>query len=125
MEIDKSCSLKVIKALNYATVLIIAANAILRFFNFDKVTDPFYFILTFYMLFFAALLLIAEIGIKRILVYIEFLNGRMGKGLYIIFIGLLMFDDKFKLDMLFGIAVFLVGIFNILLSCMTLKAKED
>ena len=125
MEIDKSCSIKVVKILNYVSALIIILDVVMRFFNFQTATDPFYFILTFYLIGFAVLLAIAEAGIKKILVYIEFLNGRMGKGLFIVFIGLLMFDEKFKSDLFIGIAVFLIGVFNIMVSCMKLKTKED
>ena len=49
--------------------------------------------MTFYLLGFAALLFSAEVNYKKVLVYLEFLASRTGKGLYLVLIGLLIFDD--------------------------------
>jgi hypothetical protein len=49
--------------------------------------------MTFYLIGFAVLLVLAEIRFRRVLVYLEFLKGRLGKGFYVMLIGLLIFDE--------------------------------
>jgi multidrug transporter EmrE-like cation transporter len=99
-------------------------DIILRFLDFKSETDPFFFLLTFYLFGFSALLILAEFNIRRVIVYVEFLNGRIGKGLYVVFVGLLLFDETRKWDMVFSIIMVLVGFFNILLGCMR-DSKHD
>ena len=122
--IQKSILVKIVKALNYICAILIITNVILRFLNFTNSSDHFFFLLTFYLIGFATLLVISEIGIKKVLVYIEFLSGRIGKGMYIIFIGLMMFDNVLKNDMIIGIVVFLIGVINIIVGCIREEKKE-
>jgi hypothetical protein len=93
-------------------------SVILRCIDFTTTTDPFFFLLTFYLFGFLILLILAEIKIRRVIVYVEVLNTRLGKGFYILFVGLLLFDEKRKIDMLLAIFVVLIGIFNVLVACM-------
>ena len=60
----------------------------------------------------------AEIRNKKLLIYCEFLKSRVGKGLFVILVGLLTFDQDRKFDMFVGIGLTLVGIFNIIVACM-------
>jgi hypothetical protein len=115
---DKPLMIKCIKAVNYICALLMIVDVFIRFTSFKTETDPFFFLLTFYLIGFAALLVVSEMGIKRILVFVEFLNGRAGKGFYILFVGLLMFDDVRPADMAISIILVLVGLFNVLASCM-------
>lgn len=55
---------------------------------------------------------------RKVLFYIEFLNWRIGKGIYILFVGLLTFNTTFKSDEACGIMIFLVGLFNIIVGFM-------
>jgi len=71
-----------------------------------------------YLIGFAILLIMAEIRYKKMLVYLEFLKGRLGKGFYVLLIGLLIFDQTNKADMALGVSLTLVGIFNIIVGCM-------
>ena len=115
---DKRFMIKVVKVLNLLCALLMLVDIVFRFTAFKTQSDPFFFLLTFYMFGFAALLIVAELNIKRILVYVEFLNGRIGKGIYILFVGLLVFDESRKVDMAVSIVIVLVGFFNILVGCM-------
>lgn len=52
------------------------------------------------------------------IVYLEFLKSRIGKGMYVILVGLLIFDETRKFDMFVGISLILVGLFNVIVSCV-------
>jgi hypothetical protein len=80
--------------------------------------DPLYYLLIFYMLGFIVLIVLAELRIKKYIIYIEFLRGRGGKGIFLALVGLLIFDDVDTSDTIIGIILFLVGFFNIVVSCM-------
>ena len=122
---DKRILLTVAKVLNYLAAAIMIGDVVCRFYNFSKSTDPFFFLLTFYMIGFALLLVIAEAGIKKVLVYVEILSGRKGKGVYIIFVSLLIFDTNYKNDTVCGILIFFIGVFNILVGFMRIKKRDE
>lgn len=122
---DKSIFVRIVRLMNFACALGMVLDAIVRAFNFQTQSDPFYFLLTFYLLGFAALLILAEIRYKKVIVYLEFLKSRIGKGLYVILVGLLVFDDTRKFDMFIGISLVLVGIFNIIVACMRDTMPDD
>jgi hypothetical protein len=60
-----------------------------------------------------------------VIVYVEFLKSRLGKGLYIILVGLLLYDSTRTGDMAISIIIVLVGIFNIIVSCMRDEEADD
>ncbi len=99
-----------------------AVVRVLTFFNVVKNDstsgDLFFYILTLYLVSLSGLLISAELRWPRILVYFEFLKSRIGKGFYIILVGLLVFDERRKISMSLGIALVLVGFFNVIVSCM-------
>ena len=121
---DTQLLIKIAKVMNYLTALVMIADVICRFFNFAKSKDPFFFLLTFYLIGFAVLLVIAEAGIRKVLVYVEILSGRKGKGFYLLFVGLLVFDTTYTSDTVCGLIIFLVGVYNILVGFMR-KKKDD
>ena len=116
--VDKSLLIKVVRIINFISAGLMILDSILRFVDFATVVDPFFYLLTIYLLGFSALLIIAELRIKRILVYVEFLKSRIGKGIYIALVGLLIFDESRKGDMAISIALVLIGVFNIIVSCI-------
>ena len=71
-------------------------DAVVRFCHFATPSysddDPFFYLMTFYLLAFAVLLVLAEFGVMAVLVYCEFLRSRPGKALYLILLGLLLFN---------------------------------
>jgi hypothetical protein len=80
--------------------------------------------MTFYLLGFATLLVLAELRYKKMLIYLEFLKGRLGKGFYVMLVGLILFDESRKVDLIMGITLVLVGIFNLIVGCMRENQDE-
>ena len=74
---------------------------------------------TFYLFPFAGLLLVAELRWQRILKYFSFIGYFYGRGMFILFVALLLFDTEYPIDA--GISIFasLVGLFNVLMTCMS------
>lgn len=98
--------------------LLMLIDVVIRFSYFRTESDPFFFILTFYLIGFAALLIASELGLSSVLVYVEFLNGRAGKGFYILFVGLLVFDISRISDMAISLILIIAGIFSVVTSCL-------
>jgi len=97
------------------------AAAIVRFTYFGKdkaPTDPFFYIFTFYLFPFAGLLLIAELRYERVLKYFEFLGYQYGKGMFMLFVALLLFDTTYPVDTAVSVFMSLVGMFNLILMCV-------
>ena len=120
-KINKSCLAYIAQALNFITILGILAVTIVRFTFFAKENppkDPFYYILTFYLIPFAGLLLIAELRWEVVLKHFEFLSFQWGKGMFMIFVGLLLFDTAYPVDSSISIMMIVVGIFNMILMCV-------
>src|SRR4051812_28608062 len=115
---DKSIFVRIVRLMNFIAALLMCIDAFIRFFDFNDENDGFFFILTFYLFGFAALLIMAEMRYKKVLVYLEFLKSRIGKGIYVILVGLLVFDDDRTADTTIGIILCLFGLFNIIVSCM-------
>ncbi len=82
-------------------------------------TDPFFYIFTFYLFPFAGLLLVAELRWQRVFKYFSFLGYFYGKGMFIMFIALLLFDIEYPVDAAISGFASLVGLFNILMTCMS------
>lgn len=118
MASDKAIFVRVVRLMNFISAGAMVVNAVSRFFAFETSTDTFFYLLTVYLCAFAALLILAEIRHKKLLIYCEFLKSRVGKGLFVVMVGLLTFDQDRKFDMITGIGLTLVGIFNIVVACM-------
>lgn len=125
MAFFKSGLLRFVRYLTFLATVLIFADAIYRMFSFGTATDPYFFILTFYLIGFAVLLGVAEIRFKKIIVYIEFMRGRLGKGIYIVLVGLLIFDVSRIVELVFSCMLILIGMTNIVASCMRDSLKED
>jgi len=114
--------------MNFIAGLFMIVDAILRIVNFWSGTfkgDIFFYIMTFYLFGFAALLFASEWRSPHVLLYAEFLRGRLGKGFYLFLVGLLIFDDTRKVDMLIGIMLVLSGLFNVIVSFMRRDPDEE
>jgi hypothetical protein len=104
--------------LNYICALALLVSVVLRFIDFGTSKDPFFYLLTFYLIAFSALLVIAELRLRSVIVYVEFLKSRPGKGMYVLLVGVLLFDESRPADIIIAILLVLVGLFNIIVSCM-------
>lgn len=119
--VDRTCLNYIVHILNFFVILSLCAAAIVRFTYFakeDSPSDPFFYILTCYLFPFAGLLLVAEIQYQTILKYFQFLGLLHGKGLFMIFVALLLFDTDYPVDIAASILISLVGIFNLVVHCM-------
>jgi hypothetical protein len=114
--------------MNFIAGLFMLVDAVLRIVNFWSGTfkgDLFFYIMTFYLFGFASLLLASEWRQPQVLLSAEFLRGRLGKGFYVFLVGLLIFDDTRKIDMLIGVLLVLCGVFNVLVSFMRKDPVEN
>ena len=125
MALEKLFMIKIAKILNYTSVLLMAVSVILRFIDFGQYSDIFFYLLTFYLIGFGALILLAELKWHRVILFVMFLNGRFGKGAFLMFVGLILFDDQRKSDLAISIALVLIGFFNIIVSCMRKHSLKD
>ena len=118
---EKSFFQKLIKGFNYICSVSMFITAIYRFATYDAVKikmDGFYLAFTIYLFVFGGLLIAAEYQYIKILQYIEFLASQRGKGFFMIWIGILLFDPQKQVDLWSSLSLTIVGIFNIILSCM-------
>ena len=135
---DRTCLHYITHILNFFIILGLCAAAVVRFTYFgkdDAPADPFFYILTLYLIPFAGLLLVAQLQWQRVLKYFQFLGFLYGKGLFMIFVALLLFDTTYPVDTAISILMTLVGFFNLLVMCLAPgavapasffgKAKED
>lgn len=122
---DKSIFVRIVRLMNFISAFLMVVDAFARFFDFHNEDDGFFYVLTFYLFGFAALLILAEIRFRIVLVYLEFLKSRIGKGLYVGLVGLLIFDDDRTIDTVIGIIITLVGIFNIVVGCMREQMSDE
>ena len=102
-------------------------TASIRYINYDSKAifmDGFYLAFTFYLYIFGLLLGTAEYEYIKVLKYIEFLVSNTGKGTFLIFIGILLFDDTRAVDLWASMIISVIGIFNIIVSCMKPIKKE-
>ncbi len=108
--------------MNYICALFMFSDSLLRILAMFSVVnstgDFFFYILIPHLILFSGLLISAELRWPRILVYFEFLKSRLGKGLYLVLVGLLIFDERRNISISLGITLVLVGFFNIIVSCM-------
>jgi|LauGreDrversion4_2_1035121.scaffolds.fasta_scaffold1067898_1 hypothetical protein len=95
----KRVLVKIAKVLNYFSALMMVCFAGYRFYLFFDADDnkekgePLFYVLSFYLLGFATLIFSAEWRIIIVLMYFEMLKGRGGKGLFLILVGLLVFNE--------------------------------
>lgn len=111
----------VAKILNYFSCFMMVLFSGYRIYKiFDVTTDeePLYYILTVYLVGFSILLTAAELRVTSVIMYFELMRGRGGKGIFIILVGLLVFNDKVKIDLAVSNVLLLIGIYNIVVACM-------
>ena len=68
--------------------------------------------MTFYLLIFLIILVLAEIRNKTIRKYFNFLDGKIGRGCFIFFIGLLVFVENRPMEIIFGIIIAIIAVIN-------------
>lgn len=104
----KTCKAIVLILVGLAIVLL-GVVVILRLISFGSVSSPFYYIWTFYQLVFMAMLVVSIIRVHRVLVYFSFLSTKIGVGIFMIFIGTLLFDWNAIFQMCVAITLGAIG----------------
>lgn len=115
---DKGMFVKLARLLNFGAAGLMLLDAILRWVDFKNVKELFFLILSLYLVGFAILLVVAELRVRKVLVYIEFLKSRIGIGIYISLIGLLVFDESRNYDIGISVVLVVIGIFNLIIGIM-------
>ena len=89
-------------------------------FRFVYMTDGspafFYAILSVYIAAFTIALVLAEFKIEKVRVYINFLDGKYGRGVFMIFLSLLILEGK-ALDVILFLCIFAIGVTNMIIGC--------
>lgn len=104
------------------------ATASLRFIAYDSANvrmDGFYLAFTFYLYIFSLLLGSAEYKFIHVLKYIEFLTSNYGKGLFQLFIGILLFDNSSTQDIFASVFLSLIGLFNFVVGYIYILPEFD
>ena len=65
--------------------------------------------------FFSVLLILSELRIQRFLTYVNFMRHGFARGLYIIFLGTIMFGQDMAIQMVVGLIVIALGALYILI----------
>ena len=107
---------KVNLILNFACAVGMIVAAVLRLIRYEGRgfhVDGFYFAFSMYLILFAVILAAAELELRLIAKYVEFLVSPLGKGVFLLFIGILMFDQSKDIDSIASIAISLIGLSNL------------
>ena len=110
------------KVLNYIASAIMIFTSIWRLAQMNILTffvDCFYTGFSVYLTLFGILLAAAEYQFVNILKYIEFLITYSGKGMFLIFVGVLLFDNQKQVDLIASLSLSMIGLFNIIVSCVS------
>ncbi len=94
-----------------AGAIFLAIVGIIRF--TIKVTDAQFYIMAIYFLLFAALLVTAVLQVSYIVKWFGFVEDNVGLGLFLIFLGLLVFDWDNKTELGCCVALLGAGGFNV------------
>ena len=114
----KSWFQSLIKKLNYFCSLVMIGTSGFRFYEFDTekiFMDGFYLAFTVYLSIFGLILAAAEYQFVNILKYLEFLFYEQGKGFFLLFVGVLLFDPRTTSDLFASLLLTLVGLFNLMI----------
>lgn len=115
--IQTKCGERAIIALNILACVMILVCVAFRFVYVSEGDTRFFFIiLSIYLAFFVGCLLLAEFKIERVRKYINFLDTKFGRGVFMIFIALLILENH-ALEILLFIAICIIGMINIMIGC--------
>lgn len=110
---SQSCKVFVMILVCFA-ILLLGVAIIVRLIRFGSEKNPFFFIFTFYLALFIGLLVISIIKWERVLMYFTFLTTRKGVGMFMIFVGSLLFDWNEIFEMAVSVLLILIGILYII-----------
>ena len=103
------------KIFTYGCSGAIVALGMAKFFNVTNVMNPIDYIVNVYLLFLGLVLFTCECGWERILKYFNFLRYFFGKAFYVIFVGLLCFNQNYWFQILVSVFLFSAAVLYIIL----------
>ena len=78
----------------------------------DYGKNVFFIILTVYLILFIVILVLSEFRNRRIRKYFNFLDSKIGRGCFILFMGLLVFIKDRPMEIIFGIIILIIAVAN-------------
>lgn len=111
---------KMQKHINYLGAIVMIASSITRFVKYNAISfviDSFYSAFSVYLILFGILLFAAEWKFATMIKYFEFLVTDFGKAVFMLFIGVLLFDNQKKADLWASLTLSLFGLINLILIC--------
>ena len=116
------CNDKLMTVMNLIACAMIIICGVMRFVYFVKKDKDekkakiniFDIILSIYIIIFVIILVLAEFRVQRIRKYFNFLDRKMGRGWFILFIGLLILEKVTALEIILGIFILLIAIINMI-----------
>ena len=116
-KVTYSCNDKLMRITNLvAAAMILVASAFRFVYMKDDEEDSnvFFIILTIYLILFICLLVMAEFRITFVRRYFNFLDRKVGRGVFILFLGLLILDKTNALEIVLSIFIFLIAFINMI-----------
>ena len=111
---------KMSKQVNYLGSFTMVAAAIFRFASLNTTNffvDWFYSTFSIYLILFGVLLFAAEWKYAAMIKYFEFLVTDLGKATFMIFIGVLLFDNQKTADLCGSLTLSILGLVNLIIYC--------
>ena len=114
------CNDKLMTILNLVAAAMIIVCGVMRFVYFKKRNQEknapsiFDCILSAYILIFITLLILAEFRVVIIRKYFNFLDRKMGRGWFLLFMGLLILEKVTALEIVLGIFILLIAVINMI-----------
>ncbi len=81
----------------------------------DQSRIGFFIILSIYLIIFTLFLILAELKNVRVRMYVNFLDGKFGRGMFFIFLGLLIVSNTAALEIVLSLCVLVIGSLNVLI----------
>ena len=100
-----------------AGALYLGAMGVMRF--WESRTDGQFYILACYFVIFAAMIILAIIPVPFVTKFFSFLDGHIGLGLFLVFVGFLMFDWNRQIEFGNCLCLFGAAALNIFVGCST------
>ena len=103
-----------LRVITYVMCCFYAGSIIFRVLRFLTEKDPFFFIYTVYLLLFIAMLVVADLKIRKVLDLFSFLEPWLGKGIFIILIGMVLFNWNHYFEFATSFVSLFVGVVYII-----------
>jgi uncharacterized membrane protein len=95
-----------------------------RFIGFTPGVSFFFCMLTIYLALFIILFVLILFKVALFAKYFNFLNSYIGKGMFIIFLTLLILERKTALEIILGICLLIIAIINLVVGCGSIPESE-